>query len=670
MRHLAAALGVLLVSSCVLAPAPPVERQQNPRERDDGDGDGERSTVTATIGAAGGEVVAEGAALDIPPNAVPEDVEITIEETAASPTDGTDALSPVFAFGPDGLVFQEPVTVTFVFDGNPQLATVFWSIPDDDGYEDVGGTVDGATISAPIVHFSTGFCGQVQGEEPPDEDPIHVVRVLAYHELTTRPAAPSLPPMIAANGSRIAWETFDSVAGAATAHAQVVSTDGTGFAEIDAYTNNRIAPGGRLVISGDGTTVAHGDPTTIRVVNLSGDLIGRLQLTGAVISSFDMTADSAKVFFIAFHDSSVEPNGGVGPNTPLERGVWVMNRDGSGLTQLVGPSALAAMLGTTADAVDLFYVLGTSIGVSADGNEVAFGATITGLGEGVFGVDGIGTNLHTIVAPQALALPSHAVLRLNLSRDGSVVAFKSQLEDGSERISTVGFSGLGLTVPLASPTIFGQGSDALFQLDGDASNLLVGQVGLLAPVDGERVSLFASTPLLGQDRVPVGSFCCSPAPNFTMNQDATLFAYEVPTSNFPTANVPQVAVLQFDPVSLGAAPSVGAVSIVPATVPRDGATRPLISAAVSGTGLIAVGLVVIQDGVEGGGSGVFGGALALLDDGVAPDDIAGDGVFTTNGPVAFDYAEAGARTIRIKAEATIGGLRHATAVDVGGFEFE
>lgn len=84
---------------------------------DAGLGDGGR-TAHATIGTDGGTIELDGGAtLDVPANALADDIELTIEEVAGSALDGTppagvETTGDGFVFGPSGVSLQQPVTVT------------------------------------------------------------------------------------------------------------------------------------------------------------------------------------------------------------------------------------------------------------------------------------------------------------------------------------------------------------------------------------------------------------------------------------------------------------------------------------------------------------------------------------------------------------------------------
>lgn len=125
---------------------------------------GETST-TQTVGPAGGTVsTADGASLEIPPDAVDSDVDVTITETQDPAPSGSGAVSTLYRFEPEGLVFAHPVTLTLPLpSGVTSGVSVYWSKSSGPGYDEIGGTVGSGSISTEIVHFSTGFVGTATG---------------------------------------------------------------------------------------------------------------------------------------------------------------------------------------------------------------------------------------------------------------------------------------------------------------------------------------------------------------------------------------------------------------------------------------------------------------------------------------------------------------------------
>ena len=128
--------------------------------------------VSTTIGPAGGVVETEGVHLTIPPGALSEPQEITIE-WLDQPATPVMAVTNFYSFGPEGLRFQLPVTVKLQRIGQalPQLPPlgglrtaaapggggtfVYWS-NDTGNYDEVGPTlVTEGVVVATGTHFST-----------------------------------------------------------------------------------------------------------------------------------------------------------------------------------------------------------------------------------------------------------------------------------------------------------------------------------------------------------------------------------------------------------------------------------------------------------------------------------------------------------------------------------
>lgn len=112
---------------------------------------------TATIGAAGGEIVFRGVTLVVPPGAVPEGTGIIVIELAAPAPATIEAATPVYAFSPDGLAFKVPAKVKFAYD-QPRDAVVYWSRKEG-VYEKLTTARDGGFLVAELTHFSGGFVG-------------------------------------------------------------------------------------------------------------------------------------------------------------------------------------------------------------------------------------------------------------------------------------------------------------------------------------------------------------------------------------------------------------------------------------------------------------------------------------------------------------------------------
>lgn len=120
--------------------------------------------ATASIDVDGGVVETEsGVTLTIPFGAVDEPTTVTITMTDQSAPGAT---SPVYEFGPEGIVFAKPVTVTLPLPHGATDATMYWSrYGSSTEFDPIGGTIDpvAGTITASTFHFSLGYVGQPSG---------------------------------------------------------------------------------------------------------------------------------------------------------------------------------------------------------------------------------------------------------------------------------------------------------------------------------------------------------------------------------------------------------------------------------------------------------------------------------------------------------------------------
>jgi hypothetical protein len=131
-----------------------------------GGGGGTSKPQTATSAVtpqAGGtvELPDNSARIEIPAGAVTSETMITVSTSTAAAPSGITVDGQILKFEPDGLVFTKPVTVTFAIKSATH-PTVYWS-NSTGGFDAIGGTVTGSSIAAEIMHFSSGFVGDVTG---------------------------------------------------------------------------------------------------------------------------------------------------------------------------------------------------------------------------------------------------------------------------------------------------------------------------------------------------------------------------------------------------------------------------------------------------------------------------------------------------------------------------
>jgi hypothetical protein len=116
--------------------------------------------VTRSVGPEGDTIVVQGATVTIPKGALTKQVEITISASEAGSPDGYVALSRVFKCEPSGTDFAQPVTMKMPFTDDGQPSSMFWSSGADPAFKDLGGAAAGGTMTATVLHFSSGFVGR------------------------------------------------------------------------------------------------------------------------------------------------------------------------------------------------------------------------------------------------------------------------------------------------------------------------------------------------------------------------------------------------------------------------------------------------------------------------------------------------------------------------------
>lgn len=107
-----------------------------------------------TIGTSGGTVSMDGVTLTIPAGALAADTAIAVTTTAAP--SGYTLASSAYKFSPDGTTFAKAITVAIPLTSAATGAHLFWSNAAN-GYDDLGGTVNGTTLTGQVSHFSVGF---------------------------------------------------------------------------------------------------------------------------------------------------------------------------------------------------------------------------------------------------------------------------------------------------------------------------------------------------------------------------------------------------------------------------------------------------------------------------------------------------------------------------------
>lgn len=135
------------------------------------------STTGTVVSTAGGTVQGPpgGPSLAIPADAVGGTTTVTVTQATAAPPPA--ALSPIFAFGPTGTVFNKPVAVNFDVPAGSGDVSIYWSkLGNENVYEALPTTVTNGTATASNTHFSNVCLGPrcTQGTVCPPSNPCHV----------------------------------------------------------------------------------------------------------------------------------------------------------------------------------------------------------------------------------------------------------------------------------------------------------------------------------------------------------------------------------------------------------------------------------------------------------------------------------------------------------------
>ena len=160
----------------------------------------------------------------------------------------------------------------------------------------------------------------------------------------------------------------------------------------------RCDPGGVAEAAGDGgRQLLVLDSNEINVVRIRGD--GRT------------------IVFRIYRDTTVR---GTSPSESIQRGIFAINPDGSGLRQLVGPDDIASISGVSPDQAG-FFGASSGVDVSANGAQIVFAMFVPAVaggdsGEGLFGVTFDGSRLRKLVDDTNVTATA-------ISGDGSRVAF-------------------------------------------------------------------------------------------------------------------------------------------------------------------------------------------------------------------------------------------------------
>ena len=574
------------------------------------------------------------------------------QDFTATPVGSTYTISGTVTSGGAGLS-----GVTITLSGAATLSTT----TNANGYYSFSGLANGQyTITPSKSGYSFNPSSRnptVNGQDVPNQDftatptGIQIIRTMVAHEIThevtqnTSGVHDAIYPKLSYSGNRAVY-VVESWVDPRTMHVKVIDFDGSGQREADVFEGDW--PGFYLDISADGSKVMSlSGAQGIRVVNADGSgLVSLIKMGGYPISR--MSGDGQKVFIKIGLDTSTSTG------FPMKRGIWVINTDGTGLQQVVGPDQVAALLGVSADTVGFE----DAFDISYNGSRIVFAAEKND--QAGYGAYVLGINLDSSFLHQFPISQIRWARQLAISGDGSKVACNINLLpccSSPSELWVVNWDNSGKK-KLTDSTQPGLWSEERMTLSGDGSRLLFGSTSYLYDTTANpvtRIQLGVITgawttdpPLLVGDGLYLAS----------MSSDAGRFVFLTKTGN--DQGFRQLATYEINPADLGAAPGLSNMDVNPTSVTRDMRTTfsTFVTPKVAGDKITTVGAGELRDGA--GLDYVYG---VRLED-------KGSGLFSSEwGPNSWTLL--GPRTVRFKAEVYAdggAGRAHATMVEVVPFQ--
>lgn len=455
------------------------------------------------------------------------------------------------------------------------------------------------------------------------------------------------------NGDKVVWfkQTNDK-------QVFVANADGSGMNSIVDLGSDRLT---QVDISADGTKVVYvGGPFaaghTANFINTDGSgYVQLFALNELRMHTLKISGDGTKAFFNIYTDANL-PNGG----GPIERGVYSVNLDGTGLTQVAGPADVATALGVSASDIGSFYggSSGPSIDVSHDGSELVFVAR-----------NDVNNRHYVFTTSGGITEafgPFQWLNGVGISSDGSTIA--ASVNDSGNNEGWVS------TYDGTNPQMIASNDDMFYFCDGNSRGDAVSLTsdGSKVMFDGHGAYLFNTDgsgvyPLMAGTAAPASfPMILDIAQRITLSSDGSraLFSF----TEQSTGGLWQLAILDVNPPSLGVCPALSEMTMDPAGAVPDGQSSAMslkVTPALGTDSIDYAGNVALLDNRKDGN--IY--ASTFYDNGSsAGDQIAGDGVYTHNNIYAYTNAVLGPRTMRFNAEVYSDDLKlRGTAVDVTPF---
>ena len=458
-----------------------------------------------------------------------------------------------------------------------------------------------------------------------------------YHELAAPPIgerayiAYGEYPRLSANGRAIIYREVQ----ANLTYVHVLDFDGFNNRVVDVITNSGYRT---YVLNADGSRHASLDGSTLRTGSTTTSPgLAALTMDGPGLNSLALSDDGSKVYFCLSGGGNT-----TGPSpTPLARGLYEMNANGSGRRLIVSLAATTTLLGMPANS-DLRF---GPAAASANASRLVLAVSLepNGSTNAILGANLDGSGLHVI---------RYVGTFLNdvaISRDGNTVAWGEY--SGPVRVAN--FAGGGVRALIQS----GEGPQNPLTLTANGTQLMEGS-GRIYRTDGLGLQTVLYYTGVVIDPVLTAGSVALLAPD---GQRGVFVGGRRPYGN-------QVCTFEFTPYSSGGAPDIAGPSVTPNYVRFNSASMATASATVTMTGTNrGVGTVSFR---EGRLDNTFYLSVSLYDNGQIGDPLAGDFRYVNNGLQYLynDPADLGPRTLRFHAESTdASGYRHATTADYGNF---
>lgn len=453
--------------------------------------------------------------------------------------------------------------------------------------------------------------------------------------------------VISGNGNKFVWYRQTS-----PRQVYVANADGSGLTSIVNMGTDRLD---QVDISADGTKIVYiGGPfsggSRANFINAdgSGD-VPLIALNTLHMHALKIAGDGSKAFFCVYSNSSISGGGAI------ERGVYSINLDGTGLTQIAGPTEVASALGISSSDVGVFYggSSGASIDVSHDGSEVVFMAK-----------NNTDNTHHVFTTHNGITHilgPFQWLNAVGISADGSTVA-ASVNDDGNHEGWVANYDGSNPNMVASNADMFpfsnGNSLGDAICLTSDGSKVIFDDYGHLFNSDGSGVLSLAAATVGGAGWPMIGDGIARP----TMTTDGSrlLFSFSDHSTGFA-----QMAILDVNPSSTGDCPALSDFYWSPNGAAPSGLASELrvrVTSSSTADSIWYAGNVALLNDLKD--IKVYAGTFS--DNGVnTGDQTANDGIYTHNNIYASSDAELGPRTMRFNCETYDSDLRHyGTAVDV------